>query len=105
MATVASLGVAISVDSVLVAQSKAASTSRAVAIDAGAGGDMVTNTGALVANSVAVGSDLNVSVSKSFSLAGNGIFDGGTTATSEAIGISGDGLGREPRGGNRRRRR
>jgi hypothetical protein len=93
VATVPSLGVAVSVEGAAGAVSKAEADSRAVAVDAGAGDDTVINTGALVATSVATALDIEFAVSKDLSLAGNAIWDGATTATSKAIGISGDGKG------------
>jgi hypothetical protein len=75
------------------AVSKAEVNSRALGINAGVGNDTINNTGEVVATSVATAVDLNVAVSKSVALAGNGLWDGATTAVSEAIGISGDGDG------------
>jgi len=93
VATVPSLGVAVSIDGVSGAVSKAEVNSRALGIDAGVGNDTINNTGEVVATSVATAVDLNVAVSKTIALAGNGLWDGATTAVSEAIGISGDGDG------------
>ncbi|MCJ7558630.1 MAG: hypothetical protein MUP90_17180, partial [Gammaproteobacteria bacterium] len=98
-----SVAVAVSVVGVSAAVSSATADSRAVAIDAGAGDDHITNrvtdaanSGKLVATSVANANAVNVGVTPGgVTLAGNGAWEGGTTATSEAIGISGDGVGRD----------
>jgi len=95
VATVPSLGVAVSVNGVSGAVSKAEATAKSLGIDAGTGNDLVKNSGEVTATSVASAVTLNVAVSKDTALAGNGLWDGATSATSEAIGISGDGRGRD----------
>jgi len=76
--------------------------SRAVAIDAGAGNDEIVNTEdidntrELVATSVANANTVNISIAPlGGALAADTVWDGGTTAISEAIGISGDGQGKD----------
>ena len=93
---VPSVSVGVAVIGASAAVSSATAESRAVSIDGGAGNDLVTNTGELVATSVANANSVNVSVTPGgVAIAGNGVWDGGTTAISEAVGISGDGEGRD----------
>lgn len=95
VAAVPALGVSVSVDGAAAALSTAGATSRAAGIDAGAGDDTVTNSGKLTATSVATAVAMNVAVGKTGALAGSALWQGGTTTESEAIGISGDGQGKD----------
>jgi hypothetical protein len=65
----------------------------AEAIRGGGGDDTLTNGGALTATSTAIARALNVSLATTggVAVAGNGVWDGGTTAEATAVGIRGDG--------------
>ena len=95
VALVPSVGIAVSVEGVSGAVATSEAQSRAVGIDAGTGDDTAVNNGELIVSSLATAGDVNVAVSKQIALADNSLFDGGTTARSQAIGISGDGEGRD----------
>ena len=94
-AVVPSFGIAVSVEGAAAAMSASEANSRAAGIDAGTDGDIVMNRGEIIASSLSTAGDLNAVVSKSFAMADNSVFDGGSTATSDAIGIGGDGEGRD----------
>ncbi|MDZ7642856.1 MAG: hypothetical protein U5K76_00590 [Woeseiaceae bacterium] len=92
------LALAVTATGVSAASATADADARSVAVDAGNGADEVRNTGALVSTSVANANALNVSFAQTGgALAADAIFDGGTTAVAEAIGIAGDGDGANER--------
>ncbi len=88
-------GGAISIEGAAQANSTSTAKSTAAAIDGGAGGDDIINSGALTAdaNSVAVGLSVAVSPKKT-ATAAEGLWDGGATAEATAVGIDGDGSGK-----------
>ena len=74
--------------------STATATSDSTAIETGAGDDMVTNSGDLTTETVAIAAAVNVAVTGvgGVSIAGNNVWDGGTLSEAQARGIdSGDG--------------
>lgn len=92
------LALAVTVTGVSAASATTDADARSVAVDAGNGADEVRNSGALVSTSVANANALNVSFAQTGgALAADVIFDGGTTAVAEAIGIAGDGDGANER--------
>jgi len=94
VAEVPSVSVSFSLIGATAAVSSSTAESRAVAIDAGSGDDHITNSGELEATAVANANTVNISVAPAGgAIAGDTVWDGGTKATAEAIGISGDGKG------------
>jgi hypothetical protein len=84
--------VAVSAEGVAGALSTSEASSRAAAIDAGGGGDEITNEGALTATADAVAVAVNVAVSgKSGAIAADALWDGGVNAEATAKGIDADG--------------
>ncbi|MBI9086592.1 MAG: hypothetical protein JEZ11_23545, partial [Desulfobacterales bacterium] len=88
-----SVDVTVSIEKAGVTLTNAKASSTAVGIDAGTGDDTVTNTGELTATAVATAESVAISVAKNMSIAGSTIWQGGTTAAAEAVGIRGDGKG------------
>jgi hypothetical protein len=89
-----SVSVAVAVSGVGVAASTATAAADATAIDGGAGNDSITNHGELDASAVANADALNVSVTPAGgAIAGNNVWNGGTTAEATAKGIDADGSG------------
>ena len=73
--------------------SNAVADATALAIDAGAGDDSITNHGELTATSVANADAIAVAAQGGgVAVAGNAFWDSGTEATAIAVGISGDGV-------------
>jgi uncharacterized protein YhjY with autotransporter beta-barrel domain len=86
--------VAVAVAGVGAAVANSTAKADATAIDAGGGNDSITNRGDLTATSVANADTLNVSVSVTgVGVAGNAVWDGGTTVEATATGIDADGKG------------
>jgi uncharacterized protein YhjY with autotransporter beta-barrel domain len=86
--------VAVAVAGVSAAVANSTAKAAATAIDAGGGNDSITNKGELTATSVANADTLNVSVSVTgVGVAGNAVWDGGTTVEATATGIDADGKG------------
>ena len=85
--------VAVSAESVGGAISTSDADARATGIDAGGGGDEVTNQGALTVEADALAAAVNVAVSgKSAAIAADAVWDGGVNSEARAKGIDGDGI-------------
>lgn len=88
------LDVPVAVAGVAAAVSTSTARANVSAIDAGAGDDEITNRGELAATAVGNADTANVSVSVTgVALAGNAVWDGGTTVEAGATGIDADGRG------------
>ena len=91
-----SIGVAVSSKGMSAALAASTADAKAIGIDAGAGDDEINNSGAVTTTAASLAASIGVAVTQQGgAVAGNSIWDGGTTATAEAIGISGDGDGRD----------
>ena len=95
VATTPSADIAIAAEDMAAAVSTSEARATAIAIDGGTGNDLITNNGVLVSSAVATAATANVAVSKKSSLAADSIWNGGTTAEAKAVGISGDGEGKD----------
>ena len=87
------LAIAATVKGVSAALGQSTSEATAAAIRGGAGDDVITNAGALNANATSIARAANVSIETTggLAIAGNNVFNGGTTADAKATGIAGDG--------------
>ena len=90
-----SANIAVAAEDMAVAVSTSDASATSIAVDGGTGNDTITNNGELVSTAVATAVTANVAVSKKTSLAADNIWNGGTTAESKAVGISGDGEGED----------
>jgi hypothetical protein len=96
VAAAPSLGVAVTTAGAAAAVTTATSRARAAAVDAGGGDDSILNRGALVATALANADTVTVAVAQTgVAVAGNSVWDGGVTASAEAVGIDGDGSARD----------